>query len=229
MRREALQPGEKAIAYLAFCRYTGGMAGDMSVTAGRSNSRRSADARARVLAAAMRALAANGYQGSSLSSIAADAGLTTPGLLHHFRSKNHLLVALLEERDRLEAERAGLADARGLAALDRLLELAERNKREPEVVRAFTVLIGESASAEHPARRWAQQRYPRFQSRIATALRRGVEDGEIRTDVDLDAVAAQIIAMMDGLQVQWVLNPSRIDMTYVLGHYFAGLRRLLGA
>ena len=201
----------------------------MSLTAGRSNRQRSADARARVLAAAMRALAANGYQGSSLSSIAVDAGLTTPGLLHHFPSKNHLLVALLEERDRLEAVRAGLETTRGLAALDRLLELAERNKREPEVVRAFTVLVGESVSAEHPARRWAQERYPRFQANIAAALRRGVDDREIRADADVDAVAAEIMAMMDGLQVQWVLNPSRIDMVYVLGHYFAGLKRLLAA
>lgn len=182
-----------------------------------------------MLAAALRALAANGYQGSSLSSIAVDAGLTTPGLLHHFPSKNHLLVALLEERDRLEAARSGLEHTRGLAALDRLLELAERNKRDPEVVRAFTVLVGESVSAEHPARRWAQQRYPRFQADIAAALRRGVEDGEIRSDVDLDAIAAEIIAMMDGLQVQWVLNPARIDMTYVLGHYFTGLKQLIRA
>jgi AcrR family transcriptional regulator len=201
----------------------------MSVTAGRSNTERSEDARARVLAAAMRALAANGYQGSSLASIAADAGLTVPGLLHHFPSKNDLLVALLEERDRLEEGRNHLEDARGFEALDRLLALAERNKRTPEVVRAFTVLVGESVGAEHPARRWAQERYPRFQSDIAHALRRGVEDGEIRADADLDAVAAEIVAMLDGLQVQWVLNPSRIDMTYVLAHYFDGVKQLIAA
>jgi AcrR family transcriptional regulator len=198
----------------------------MNVTTGR-NSRRSADARARVLAAAMRAIAANGYQGSSLSAIAADAGLTNAGLLHHFPSKNHLLVALLEERDRVDAARAGLAGTRGLAALDRLLEVAERNQREPEVVRAFTAVIGESVSAEHPARRWAQQRYPRFHALIADALRRGVEDREIRADVDVDAVAAEVIAMMDGLQVQWVLEPSRVDMAAVFGHFLDGVKKLI--
>jgi AcrR family transcriptional regulator len=201
----------------------------MSVQAGRSNAERSEDARARVLTAAMRALAANGYQGSSLASIAADSGLTVPGLLHHFPSKNDLLVALLEERDRREEGRNHLEDARGFEVLDRLLALAERNKRTPEVVRAFTVLVGESVGAEHPARRWAQERYPRFQSDIADALRRGVEDGQIRGDADLDAVAAEIVAMLDGLQVQWVLNPSRIDMTYVLAHYFDGVKQLISA
>jgi Bacterial regulatory proteins, tetR family len=49
--------------------------------------------------------------------IAADAGLTTAGLLHHFPSKDHLLVAVLAERDRLDGVRFRLAGVRGLAAL----------------------------------------------------------------------------------------------------------------
>jgi AcrR family transcriptional regulator len=37
-----------------------------------------------VLDAALRAVAASGFHGSSLAQIAADAGLTTAGLLHHY-------------------------------------------------------------------------------------------------------------------------------------------------
>lgn len=199
----------------------------MTVAPGRSNSARSEAARERVLQAGFRALAANGYQGSSLASIAADAGLTTPGLLHHFPSKNDLLVALLEERDRMGEAHSRLDDVRGLAALDRLQQLADRNTENPELVRAFTVLLGESVSAEHPARHWAQERYPHLRADIAAALRRGVDDGEISPDADIDAVAAEIVAMLDGLQVQWVLNPEQVDMSAVLAHYFAGLRALL--
>ncbi len=164
-----------------------------------------------------------------MSAIAADAGLTNAGLLHHFPSKTHLLVALLEERDRVDAARSDLDDARGLEALDRLLEMAEHSQREPEVVRAFTTVIGESVGAEHPAHRWAQQRYPRIRAHLAQALRRGVEDGEIRADADLDAVAAQVLAMMDGLQVQWVLDPSGMDMTAMLRLFFDGIKRLIRA
>ena len=59
------------------------------------NAARSEAARERVLQSALRAIAANGFRGSSLAAIAAEAGLTTAGLLHHFPSKEHLLVAVL--------------------------------------------------------------------------------------------------------------------------------------
>src|SRR5690348_169499 len=88
---------------------------------------RSDAARERVLHAALRAIAANGYRGSTLAVIAADAGLTTAGLLHHFPSKEHLLVAVLAERDRLDTAHFDLGGCRGFAALDRLVELVRYN------------------------------------------------------------------------------------------------------
>jgi AcrR family transcriptional regulator len=199
----------------------------MGGSAERSNAARSEAARERVLHAALRAMAANGYQGSSLASIATGAGLTTPGLLHHFPSKKDLLVALLEERDRRGCLETHLADASGLEALDRLHALAVENARHPELVRAFTVLLGESAGEAHPALQWARERYPKLRGDLTAALARGVEAGEIRPDADLGALATQVIAMMDGLQVQWVLNPREVDMVALLAGYFDGLRTLL--
>ena len=114
------------------------------------SSARSGAARQRVLDSALRAIAANGFQGSSLANIAADAGLTTAGLLHHFPSKEQLLVAVLAERDRLDGARFQLAGFRGLAALDRLVELVQHNTMVPGLVQAYTVLMGESVSEDHP-------------------------------------------------------------------------------
>jgi AcrR family transcriptional regulator len=189
------------------------------------NSARREATRDRVLRAALRAIAANGYQGSALAAIAADAGLTTAGLLHHFRSKEDLLVAVLAERDRLDGARFQLAGFQGLAALDRLAELVRHNTMVPGLVQAYTVLMGESAGDGHPAHNWFRDRYPKRRANLAAAIRAGVDAGEIRPDVDCDAIAAQVIAMMDGLQVQWVLNPDRVDMAAVFADYIAGLRR----
>lgn len=185
---------------------------------------RSDAARERVLRSALRAIAANGYQGSTVSAIAADAGLTTAGLLHHFPSKEHLLVAVLAERDRLDAAHFRLDGLRGLAALDRLVELVRYNTMLPGLVQAFTVLMGESVGGGHPANAWFRDRYPRLREVIASAVGAGVESGEIRADADGEAVAAQVIAMMDGLQVQWVLNPDQVDMAAVFAGYIAALR-----
>jgi len=183
--------------------------------------------RERVLQAALRAIASNGYRGSALAAIAADAGLTTAGLLHHFPSKEHLLVAVLAERDRLDGAQFQLAGFQGLAALDRLAELVQHNAMVPGLVQAYTVLMGESVGEDHPAREWFRERYPRRRANIAQALRAGIESGEIRSEVDCDAVAAQIMAMMDGLQVQWVLNPDEVDMAAVFSHFISGVRRVI--
>jgi AcrR family transcriptional regulator len=192
-----------------------------------SASTRADASRERVLQAALRAIASNGYRGSALAAIAADAGLTTAGLLHHFPSKEHLLVAVLAERDRLDGAQFQLAGFQGLAALDRLAELVQHNAMVPGLVQAYTVLMGESGGEDHPARDWFRDRYPRRRANIAAALRAGIGSGEIRSDVDCGAVAAQIIAMMDGLQVQWVLNPDQVDMAAVFANFIAGVRRVI--
>jgi AcrR family transcriptional regulator len=194
-----------------------------------SHSARSEAARQRVLQATLRAIAANGYQGSSLAAIASQAGLTTAGLLHHFASKEQLLVAVLAERDRLDGVRFHLGGFRGLAALDRLVELVQHNTLVPGLIQAFTVLMGESVSEDHPAHAWFQERYPHRRANLAAALRAGVDSGEIRAGIDCDALAAQIIAMMDGLQVQWILDPDRIDMAALFADHIAGIRRLIQA
>src|SRR3954465_9041977 len=115
---------------------------------------RGAAARDRGVRSALQAYAISGYAGSSLTGIAAAAGLTNAGLLHHFPSKEELLVAVLQERDRADAERFHLRGFIGLEALDVLVKLVEANTATPGLVRAFTVLMGESAAEDHPAGRW---------------------------------------------------------------------------
>lgn len=190
---------------------------------------RGAAARERVIRSALQAYATNGYSGSSLAGIAAAAGLTTAGLLHHFPSKDELLIAVLQERDRLDGERFNLRGVTGLEALDALVKLVQANVSTPGLVRAFTVLMGESTADDHPASQWFRERYPRRCNNLAAALQAGIDSGQIRDDTDSDAVAAEVIAMMDGLQVQWLLNPERVDMAQLFAHYIATIRQAVQA
>ncbi|MDR2321283.1 MAG: TetR family transcriptional regulator C-terminal domain-containing protein [Microbacterium sp.] len=41
--------------------------------------------------------------------------------------------------------------------------------------------------------------------------------------MDADQIARQIIAVMDGLQTQWLLDPERIDLVADFEAYVAGL------
>ncbi|GAA1529835.1 TetR/AcrR family transcriptional regulator [Actinomadura kijaniata] len=171
--------------------------------------------RERILHIAMQEFAEKGYRGASLARVAERAGLSQPGLLHHFRSKERLLVAVLELRDRRDVERFfGDADdpPSGLDLLAGLVRLVEHNARTPELVRLFTVLTSEAVTADHPARAWARARYAFTRTRIARALREAAEAGDLRAGIDAEAHAARLISVMDGLQVQWLLDPEGVDM-----------------
>ncbi|MDI2127287.1 TetR/AcrR family transcriptional regulator [Yinghuangia seranimata] len=181
--------------------------------------------RARILNIALQEFGENGYRGTSLARIAERAELTQAGLLHHFRSKQDLLTAVLDLRDEMDAERLDVAAIPDGAdpMLRALVALVEHNARQPGIVQLFTVLTGEAVTTDHPAHAWARQRYATLVTSISTALRHGVESGELRADVDPEAVTRQVLAMMDGLQLQWLLDPERVDMVAVFTEYVEAL------
>ena len=78
------------------------------------------------LAAALAAFAEHGYHGTSVRDIAARAGLSVPGLYHHYPSKQSLLKGLLERTmsDLLERSEAALAEA-GPAPLEQFDAVVE--------------------------------------------------------------------------------------------------------
>ncbi|MFE3289152.1 TetR/AcrR family transcriptional regulator [Rhodococcus sp. NPDC059234] len=178
--------------------------------------------RARILHIAMEEFAENGYRGASLARIAERAELSQPGLLHHFRTKEELLAATLDLRDEMDVERFTGADGAalaGVAAMEALVDLVERNQRVRGLVQLFTVLSAEAATADHPAHAWARNRYRRIRSFIAEAIRAGIASGEFRSDVDPEAHAFRVVALMDGLQQQWLVDAEAVDMGAVFEVY----------
>ncbi|MBU3064493.1 TetR/AcrR family transcriptional regulator [Nocardia sp. NEAU-G5] len=167
----------------------------------------------RILDVALKTFAENGFRGASIAEIAERCGLSQPGLLHHFPTKAALLAAVLDHRDRLDAERLGFGEElRGAAALERLATLVEYNAQLPGLVRLFTVVTGEAVTEGHPAHDWAVRRYRALEGYLVSALEAGVADRTLAPGIDAAAIARQVFAMMDGLQLQWLLDPTGVDM-----------------
>ncbi|WP_459246334.1 TetR/AcrR family transcriptional regulator [Streptomyces youssoufiensis] len=188
--------------------------------------------RDQIAAVAFLEFSEHGYRGASLARIADRAGLTQPGLLHHFPSKAALLTHVLDERDRRDSERVGIdldAEVSWRTLLADQVALADYNARAAGLVQLFTVMSAEAVTADHPARRWAAERYRRLTAHAERALRRGVADGELRADLDVAACAQQIFATMDGLQLQWLLDPDRVDMAAAFRDYARQLERAITA
>src|SRR5688572_20973175 len=156
--------------------------------------------------------------------------MSTPGLLHHFPTKEHLLIDLLALRHEQDSERVTkLSTSHGGRLLDALLELAATNAATPGLVRLFTVLAAESVDDGHPGHEWFVGRYRETRRSVCEMLRDEQRRGLIRGDADIELAAAQILAMFDGVQLQWLLDPEAVDLVATLGDYLHDLQaRLAG-
>lgn len=177
----------------------------------------------RILAAALLEFAENGYRGASLARVAERVELSQAGLLHHFRSKERLLVAVLDYRDELDERKFASAGRSAVDALRALADVVDHNARVPGLVQLFSVISGEAVTPDHPGHEWARRRYRRLRADVAASLRGGVERGEFRAGIDAEAHADRLIAMMDGLQTQWLIDPDQVDMAAIFRGYVEDL------
>ncbi|KAB1989869.1 MULTISPECIES: TetR/AcrR family transcriptional regulator [Streptomyces] len=166
---------------------------------------RSEERRAEIVRAALEVIAERGYRGASLAAVAERVGLTQQGLLHHFPTKEALLVAVLKERDQWDA-----LPGTGWRA-DLLVALVEYNAMRPGIIQTFSALLGESVTEGHPAREFFTRRYTTVRADMAVALR--AEYGErLPSGLTPERAAPLLVAVMDGLQYQWLLDPESVDM-----------------
>ncbi len=159
----------------------------------------------------MDAFAARGYNNASLAEIADRVGLTQAGVLHYFRSKALLLTSVLELRDQRDIEHLGPDRPQGLEFLRHLVNTALLNAEREGIVRLYAVLSAESVTDDHPAQDYFRDRYHGLRAFVSDALREACELPADRAELT-DNAANAIIAVMDGLQVQWLLSPESVDM-----------------
>ncbi|WIE64272.1 TetR/AcrR family transcriptional regulator [Curtobacterium sp. MCLR17_036] len=166
-----------------------------------------------ILRAAVDTFGAKGSTNGTLADIADQVGITRAGVLHHFGSKQALLLEVIEFRDRDDvADLDGKQMPGGAGLFVHFVSTVLRNSLRPGIVQVYTVLSSESVTDDHPARAYFEQRYRTLRSDVDQAFRalcatEGVTD--LRT---VDHASAAVLAVMDGLQLQWLLDPSAVDL-----------------
>lgn len=165
-----------------------------------------------------------GFHGASLRDIAARVGISHPGLLHHFPNKAALLMAVLEYRDAVDEESFADAAERGIDYFDALLGVVERNRLRRPLVELFASLSTEASSPDHPAHAYFERRYASLVADQAALLRERAARGGLAPGVDPEQAARTVVALMDGLQVQWLMSlgrppADRVDMAADLRGY----------
>ena len=192
-------------------------------TTRRTQAERTRASREKIIHSAMDSFAQNGFRGAKMADIAQAANLTGPGLLHHFPSKTHLLMEVLKERDRIHKEQTDAAlKKNNNNILQVAADLVEQNQTTPGIIQLFNLLVAESISPEHPAHGYFTQRYHNGREAWGKIIDERQKDGDIRTDISADVLGVMLFAMMDGLQVQWLLEPAKVDMANIF-RIFANL------
>lgn len=175
--------------------------------------------RDRLLDAALEVFAAKGYRAGSLEDVATLAGVTRGALIYHFQNKQGLLLGLLSRRDaqvRIMQESAPERDSADAAEL-----MATIRRRSPSIRAAIDemklahLLEAEAADPAHPAREWVAVRADRIRKHFAAQLCGSFPD-LAPNGVDAQSLAAVTLAVIQGLETQWLLAPESVDVDRAL-------------
>ncbi|MEO6944710.1 MAG: TetR/AcrR family transcriptional regulator [Lacisediminihabitans sp.] len=169
---------------------------------------KTAERRRHIMDAAHRVFSARGYHASSLREVAGVAGLSLSSLTHHFPTKEDLLLAVLEQRD-LD----GVAlDAETFEFRERLLAQARANEGIPGLIALYAVLSAESTTMGHPGKDYFIGRFSSLREAYAHEFELLRAAGRLRTGVEPLIAASSLVALWDGIQLQWLLQPEEVDV-----------------
>ena len=168
--------------------------------------------RREILEAGMDVFAEQGFRSGSLREVAERVGMSQAGLLHHFSTKNDLLAAILDFRDDRDREESGIEIGSGIEGIRGLLRLVEHNMRVPGLVELHCVLSAEATSPDHPAHEHFVRRYSWLIDGMTVSFEVMAREGQLVDGVEPASAARMLIAMMDGLQLQWLLDRDSVDM-----------------
>ncbi|UVY84020.1 TetR/AcrR family transcriptional regulator [Brachybacterium sp. NBEC-018] len=179
------------------------------------------------LRAAVDLIARQGFAATSMSQVAEAAGISPSGLAHHFPSKKALLGAVLAYRDVMDNEGGLRLDDEPWTCFDQLVDVAAVNSTRHQLVLLYTTMVGEAVTEDHPAHPWMAGHFRDVLASLSACLIRDQELGRVRADAPVGTIARQMVALMDGLQVQWLLDDS-VDMVAILRQYVDDLKATWG-
>lgn len=181
-----------------------------------------------LLQAALDCFVEHGYHGTTIRTVAARAGLSVPGLYHHYPSKQALLVSIAQfaMRDLLVRSEDALSEAGSsvehqLRLMIECLTLfhAERSALAFIAASEIRSLEGETRSAHIAARDKQQQM-------VDDIVDQGVADGIFATEYPKDASRA-IVTMCTGV-AQWYRRSGELSPEVLAVRYAYIARMALG-
>ncbi len=172
------------------------------------------DLRSRILAAATEAFATRGFAETTMEQIGVGAGVTKGGVYFHFRTKEQLFFALVDEaRGRLREDLEGVArsQAHGAGTLQGLIAAwLGFHFDDPARARLLRVLAAELRGRfTSTLREDLRSEQRALRARVREALVRGNRDGTLFAE-DPVLVAFLMVGALHGMVDQWLNAPEDV-------------------
>jgi AcrR family transcriptional regulator len=155
-----------------------------------------------------------GYHETPLSTIAAEVGITDAGLLHHFPSKLHLLIAVSEHnfaRSNKNWQTIG-ADPSFLEILASMCRTTYSSLEQHSRIELDAIAAAEAISGSGIGRDDYAEGLHAAITGTTNRFRHCLARGELHSWVDPEALARQCFAIGNGLNMQWVLSNRAFDL-----------------
>lgn len=185
--------------------------------------------RGQLIEAALRSIVKNGLPGTTLATVAREAGLSQGVAVFYFQTKEGLLAAALERHyERYEANWRAALDAAGQDPALRLAAMV-RADFQPQVCSREAQIVWHAFWGEASARPLFNEIADRFDTHRSEALESAVAAllGDLGRDVgQARGIAAGVEALTDGLWLQIYLGSGITDpgeALTVAGHFLAAL------
>jgi AcrR family transcriptional regulator len=156
--------------------------------------------RERILLAAKRLFARNGYENTSTIAVARDAGTSESQLMKHFGSKQGLLEAILDRGWVAIVERVrGIPAERALSArlLGMLQAITIEMENDPELKELMTLEAHRVRKDSRDVLSSAASR--QFSELMDSLLSEMREQGKVRPELNLRVVRTALVGMVEGL------------------------------
>ncbi len=171
--------------------------------------------REQIAKAALSVVAGKGVRGLSIAAVAREVGLVPSALYRHFAGKDAILDAVLD----LIGER--LADhvtAVTLAHPDALSRLHDLHGRHMELIRSSNaipriVFSEEAYNGNRRHRAKVVALVTRYLTRVSEIIHHGQLQGELRSDLDPDAIATLFLGLIQPPALLWQVSGGTLDLT----------------
>lgn len=166
-----------------------------------------------ILDATVDMIAEVGYHGLSMRDVARRVGISHPGVIYHFPSKEALLMAVIElYEDRSNFDVQAMRHMQPFEVFNAFTELSTELSSNPTIVEMECMLSVEASNEVHPAHDHFAARFEGLQSVLTSAFSQLQTDDLINKDADPKTLAHSLLAEWYGLHIQWLYNRDGVDV-----------------